>query len=50
MVGRGAGIGDRPRLDVIDALAALKAADLVHRCQDFVFTSRAAYVVSPVEP
>lgn len=30
------------RLDVIDSLAALQAAGLVHRCHDFVFATRAA--------
>jgi predicted DCC family thiol-disulfide oxidoreductase YuxK len=30
------------RLDVIDSLAALQAAGLVHRCRDFVFATRAA--------
>lgn len=30
------------RLDVIDSLAALQAASLVHRCHDFVFATRAA--------
>jgi hypothetical protein len=30
------------RLDVVDSLAALQAAGLVHRCQDFAFATRAA--------
>jgi hypothetical protein len=30
------------RLEVIDSLAALQAAGLVHRCHDFVFATRAA--------
>jgi predicted DCC family thiol-disulfide oxidoreductase YuxK len=30
------------RLEVVDSLAALQAAGLVHRCQDFVFATRAA--------
>lgn len=30
------------RLDVIDSLAALQAAGLVHRCHDFVFATRSA--------
>ncbi len=31
-----------PRLDVIDGLANLQAAGLVHRVDDFVFATRAA--------
>ena len=30
------------RLDVVDSVAALQAASLVHRCHDFVFATRAA--------
>jgi hypothetical protein len=30
------------RLEVIDSVAALQAAGLVHRCHDFVFATRAA--------
>jgi hypothetical protein len=30
------------RLDVIDSVASLQAAGLVHRCHDFVFATRAA--------
>ncbi len=30
------------RLDVVDSVAALQAAGLVHRCHDFVFATRAA--------
>ena len=30
------------RLEVVDSLAALQAAGLVHRCHDFVFATRAA--------
>ncbi len=30
------------RLEVIDSVAALQAAGLVHRCHDFVFAMRAA--------
>jgi hypothetical protein len=30
------------RLDAVDSVAALQAAGLVHRCQDFVFATRAA--------
>jgi hypothetical protein len=30
------------RLDVIDSVAGLQAAGLVHRCHDFVFATRAA--------
>jgi DNA-binding IclR family transcriptional regulator len=31
-----------PRLDVMDGLASLQAAGLVHRVEDFVFATRAA--------
>jgi hypothetical protein len=31
-----------PRLDVMDGLASLQAAGLVHRVDDFVFATRAA--------
>jgi hypothetical protein len=30
------------RLEVIDGLASLQAAGLIHRCGDFVFATRAA--------
>ncbi len=30
------------RLDVVDSVASLQAAGLVHRCHDFVFATRAA--------
>ena len=30
------------RLDVVDSVAALQVASLVHRCHDFVFATRAA--------
>ncbi|MGA9286493.1 MAG: hypothetical protein WBV85_13735 [Solirubrobacteraceae bacterium] len=31
-----------PRLDVMDGLASLQAAGLIHRVDDFVFATRAA--------
>jgi hypothetical protein len=30
------------RIDVIDGIASLQAAGLIHRCGDFVFATRAA--------
>ncbi len=30
------------KLDVVDSVASLQAAGLVHRCHDFVFATRAA--------
>jgi hypothetical protein len=37
------------RLDTVDALAALQAAGLVHRCHDFVFATRAALRFDQIE-
>ena len=31
------------RMETVDALAALQAAGLVHRCNEFVFATRAAW-------
>jgi len=37
------------RMDTVDALAALQAAGLVHRCHDFVFAARAALRFDQIE-
>ena len=39
--GRGAKLS-ASRIEVIDGLASLHAAGLIHRCGDFVFATRAA--------
>jgi hypothetical protein len=37
------------RLDTTDAVVALKAAGLIHRCGDFVFATRAAIRFDGIE-
>jgi hypothetical protein len=36
-------------IDTVDALAALQAASLVHRCNDFVFATRAALLFDELD-